>query len=86
QVTPMPYVPAGAPESEFRDIWISGRVGDSRSRCLATSLHQKGHEVTLVDVKQSSEIPVAAWGQVAVEQPRKSGRQADTTKRQRPER
>ena len=39
-----------------RDIWISGKarermrlkvaseVGDSRSRCLATSLHQKGYE------------------------------------------
>ncbi|CAE7521692.1 unnamed protein product [Symbiodinium pilosum] len=71
----MSYIPAGRPEGGLRDIWVSGKVGDSRARCLATSLHQKGHEVTLIGVKKASEAPIASWGEVVTEQPRKSIRQ-----------
>eukprot|EP00930_Biecheleria_cincta_P080730 TRINITY_DN6913_c0_g1_i1.p1 TRINITY_DN6913_c0_g1~~TRINITY_DN6913_c0_g1_i1.p1 ORF type:complete len:123 (+),score=2.76 TRINITY_DN6913_c0_g1_i1:88-456(+) len=79
----MSYVPPGAPEGTFKDMWVSGRCGDARARCLASSLNQKGHDVTLVDVKKSAENPVKAWGEVVIEQPRKSGRQGvgDTVKR-----
>ena len=40
----MSYCPSGPPESRHRDIWISGKVGGTHTRCLATSLHQKGYE------------------------------------------
>mmetsp|Transcript_7298 Transcript_7298/g.12656 ORF Transcript_7298/g.12656 Transcript_7298/m.12656 type:complete len:87 (+) Transcript_7298:54-314(+) len=70
----MSYIPAGRPEGGLRDIWVSGKVGTPYARCLATSLHQKGHEVTLVDVKKGGDAPVKAWGEVITEQPRKSGR------------
>eukprot|EP00434_Breviolum_minutum_P020002 symbB.v1.2.017645.t1/scaffold1373.1/size231899/10 len=83
----MSYCPSGPPESRHRDIWISGKVGGTHTRCLATSLHQKGYEVTLVDVKASSETPLASWGEVTLEEPRK-GRNAavgslDTIKKAR---
>lgn len=42
----MSYCPSGPPESQHRDIWVSGKVGDSRSRCIATSLHQKGYDAS----------------------------------------
>ncbi|CAE7534721.1 rplQ [Symbiodinium sp. CCMP2456] len=69
----MSYIPAGRPEGGLRDIWVSGKVGDSRARCLATSLHQKGHEVTLIGVKKSSEAPLASWGE-AMESRQQSAR------------
>lgn len=68
----MSYFKTGPPESQHRDIWISGKVGDSCSRNLAFSLHQKSYDVTLVDVKKSSETPLGAWGEVNVEQPRRA--------------
>lgn len=68
----MSYCPSGPPESQHRDIWVSGKVGDSRSRCIATSLHQKGYDVTLVQVAKSSEQPLTAWGEVNVDKPRKA--------------
>ena len=46
----MSYCPSGPPESQHRDIWISGRVGGTHTRCLATSLHQKGYEAAISDV------------------------------------
>ena len=42
----MSYCPSGPPESQHRDIWVSGKVGDSRSRCISTSLHQKGYDAS----------------------------------------
>eukprot|EP00438_Fugacium_kawagutii_P005336 Skav210310 [mRNA] locus=scaffold475:232849:233421:- [translate_table: standard] len=68
----MSYAPSGPPESQHRDIWVSGKVGDSRARCLATSLHQKGYEVTLVEVNKSSEQPLASWGEVSLEKTKKA--------------
>eukprot|EP00437_Effrenium_voratum_P038446 CAMPEP_0181468966 /NCGR_PEP_ID=MMETSP1110-20121109/37764_1 /TAXON_ID=174948 /ORGANISM="Symbiodinium sp., Strain CCMP421" /LENGTH=83 /DNA_ID=CAMNT_0023593835 /DNA_START=41 /DNA_END=292 /DNA_ORIENTATION=- len=82
----MSYVPAGRPEGGLRDIWVSGKVGDAHARCLATSLHQKGHEVTLVNVKGSSDVPLISWGEVTVEQPRRGRPQVgnvDTVKKAR---
>lgn len=52
----MSYCPSGPPESRHRDIWISGKVGGTHTRCLATSLHQKGYEAGYESV-----IVVGGW-------------------------
>ena len=54
----MSYCPSGPPESQHRDIWVSGKVGDSRSRCIATSLHQKGYEVGQLWGKNHGSKPI----------------------------
>lgn len=54
----MSYCPSGPPESQHRDIWVSGKVGDSRSRCIATSLHQKGYDASWQRKKTNRKLQV----------------------------
>merc|ERR1712187_598436 len=71
----MSYVPDGPPGKHQHMLWVSNRQGDNFARQLGSVLHEKGHEVSLVEVAKSNENPFLAWGKLCVEMPtvKKSG-------------
>mmetsp|Transcript_55539 Transcript_55539/g.162314 ORF Transcript_55539/g.162314 Transcript_55539/m.162314 type:complete len:83 (-) Transcript_55539:61-309(-) len=77
------YVPEGPPEKQHQTIWVANRMGDNLSRMWASSLSDKGHEVTCVDISKSNENPIAAWGKLVIEQPGKGKSGSDTKKKKK---
>mmetsp|Transcript_124847 Transcript_124847/g.266406 ORF Transcript_124847/g.266406 Transcript_124847/m.266406 type:complete len:82 (-) Transcript_124847:72-317(-) len=79
----MSYVPDGPPGKHQHMLWVSNRQGDNLARMLGATLHDKGHEVSLVEVSKSNENPFMAWGKLSVEMPSVK-KSTDTKKKKKP--